>query len=44
MTPTLHTTPPVICPHARACTLAPCTTTLLSSAATSTCDPCPAYH
>ncbi|KAG6327530.1 hypothetical protein ID866_11560, partial [Astraeus odoratus] len=25
--PALHTTPPVVCPHAHACTLAPCTTT-----------------
>ncbi|KAG6325961.1 hypothetical protein ID866_13126, partial [Astraeus odoratus] len=25
--PALCTTPPVICPHTRACTLTPCTTT-----------------
>ncbi|KAG6327400.1 hypothetical protein ID866_11689, partial [Astraeus odoratus] len=25
--PTLHTTPPIVCPHTHACTLAPCTTT-----------------
>ncbi|KAG6327438.1 hypothetical protein ID866_11650, partial [Astraeus odoratus] len=27
MTPALRTTPPIVCPHACACTLAPCTTT-----------------
>ncbi|KAG6326449.1 hypothetical protein ID866_12641, partial [Astraeus odoratus] len=44
MTPTLCTTPPIICPHAHACTITLCTTTLPSSATTSMHDPRPAYH
>ncbi|KAG6326362.1 hypothetical protein ID866_12726, partial [Astraeus odoratus] len=42
--PALHTTPPVICPHTCVCTLTPCTTTLLSSAAHVHVCTHPAYH
>ncbi|KAG6326444.1 hypothetical protein ID866_12644, partial [Astraeus odoratus] len=42
--PALHTTPPVICPYTCACTLAPCTTTLPSSATHTHVCTHPAYH
>ncbi|KAG6327127.1 hypothetical protein ID866_11960, partial [Astraeus odoratus] len=42
--PALRTTPPIICPHTRACTLAPCTTTLPLSAAHACACTHPAYH